>query len=227
MSSSNSNNIKKTFNPNNVEVHRGRLKLLSDFYVIDMKKDLETPLLVGRGFLATANAAIDCRKAKIMVGEGITRKEFLDCHLPGEWEIARDAEINPFEDVLELWRLKHISWDTPPSVHALAAMKLLPSSSSYIPISQSIYLYQTPIGHLLHRMDFLYAQVYNLGNKLESSLTTQLWSTLDEILPRLIADSLEETLHDMLSNPLSQKFHQLLNDSIKENLLGLNKKFKQ
>nr|GEV33386.1 putative reverse transcriptase domain-containing protein [Tanacetum cinerariifolium] len=37
-----------------VEVHIGRLKLLEDFYIIDMKKDPVTPLLVGRGFLATA-----------------------------------------------------------------------------------------------------------------------------------------------------------------------------
>ncbi|GJZ26811.1 MAK10-like protein [Tanacetum coccineum] len=44
-----------------VEVHIGKLKLLNDFYVIDKKKDPETPLLVGRGFLATANAVIDCR----------------------------------------------------------------------------------------------------------------------------------------------------------------------
>ncbi|GJV93430.1 ribonuclease H-like domain-containing protein [Tanacetum coccineum] len=56
-----------------VEVHMGKLKLLNDFYMIDMKKDPETPLLVGRGFLATANAVIDCRMAKIAVGEGITR----------------------------------------------------------------------------------------------------------------------------------------------------------
>ncbi|GJV16145.1 hypothetical protein Tco_1361468 [Tanacetum coccineum] len=70
-------------------------------------KDLETPLLVGKGFLATANAVIDCRKAKIAVGEGIdrcpnpyyARKEFMKCHLPREYEIARDAEINPFKDV--------------------------------------------------------------------------------------------------------------------------------
>ncbi|GJW42337.1 MAK10-like protein [Tanacetum coccineum] len=47
-----------------VEVHIGKLKLLNDFYVIDMKKDPKTPLLVGRGFLATANAVIDCRKSK-------------------------------------------------------------------------------------------------------------------------------------------------------------------
>ncbi|GJS92897.1 MAK10-like protein [Tanacetum coccineum] len=109
-----------------VEVHIGKLKLLNDFYVIDMKKDPETPLLVGRGFLASANAVIDCRKAKIGVGEGITResykprpssdgvdvqipyyarKDFLDFHLPGEWEIARDAEINPFADVLVFRRM--------------------------------------------------------------------------------------------------------------------------
>ncbi|GJZ67539.1 retrotransposon protein, putative, ty3-gypsy subclass [Tanacetum coccineum] len=128
-----------------VEVRIGKLKLLNDFYIIDIKKDPETPLLVGRGFLATANAVIDCGKAKIAIGEGITRsvfgvkgvdlgeeespywttlgkresyksrpssdgigarnpyyarKDFLDCHLPEEWEIARDAEINPFKDVL-------------------------------------------------------------------------------------------------------------------------------
>ncbi|GKE47829.1 MAK10-like protein [Tanacetum coccineum] len=58
------------------EVHIGKLKLLNDFYVIDMKKDPETPLLVGRGFLATANAIIDCRMAKIAVGERITRSVF-------------------------------------------------------------------------------------------------------------------------------------------------------
>ncbi|GJX02773.1 MAK10-like protein [Tanacetum coccineum] len=59
-----------------IEVHIGKLKLLNNFYVIDMKKDPETPLLVGRGFLAIANAVIDCRKAKIAVGEGITRSVF-------------------------------------------------------------------------------------------------------------------------------------------------------
>ncbi|GJR01910.1 DNA-directed DNA polymerase [Tanacetum coccineum] len=59
-----------------VEVHIGRLKLLNNFYVIDMKRDPETPLLVGRGFLEIANAVIDCRKAKIVVAEGITRSVF-------------------------------------------------------------------------------------------------------------------------------------------------------
>ncbi|GJW24396.1 retrovirus-related pol polyprotein from transposon TNT 1-94 [Tanacetum coccineum] len=41
-----------------LEVHIGRLKLLNKFYVIYMKKDPETPLLVGRGFIATVNAVI-------------------------------------------------------------------------------------------------------------------------------------------------------------------------
>ncbi|GJU73810.1 hypothetical protein Tco_1265215, partial [Tanacetum coccineum] len=110
-----------------------------------MKKDPETPLLAGRGFLATANEVIDCRMAKIVVREGIirsvfgvkgaelgeeeapywttlgkkesykprprsngvgartpyyARKDFLDCHLLGEWDIARDDELNPFKDTL-------------------------------------------------------------------------------------------------------------------------------
>ncbi|GKA90442.1 RNA-directed DNA polymerase, eukaryota, reverse transcriptase zinc-binding domain protein [Tanacetum coccineum] len=53
----------------NVDVHIGRLKLLDDFYVIDMDKDPATPLLVGKGFLAIANAVIDYKKAKIALGE--------------------------------------------------------------------------------------------------------------------------------------------------------------
>nr|GEX28029.1 MAK10-like protein [Tanacetum cinerariifolium] len=114
------------------------------------KKDPETSLLVGRGFLATANAVIDCRKAKRVVGEGITRsvfgvkeinlgeeeapywttlgkkesykprpssngvgaqtpycarKKFMNCHFPGEWEIARNVKINPFKDVLVFRRM--------------------------------------------------------------------------------------------------------------------------
>ncbi|GJT74822.1 hypothetical protein Tco_1041547 [Tanacetum coccineum] len=39
-------------------------------------KDPATPLLIGRGFLATANAVIDYKKAKIAVGEGVTRSIF-------------------------------------------------------------------------------------------------------------------------------------------------------
>nr|GEY29755.1 MAK10-like protein [Tanacetum cinerariifolium] len=59
-----------------VEVYIKRHKFLNDFYIINMKKDLETPLLVGRGFIATAIAVIDCRKAKIAIGEEINRSVF-------------------------------------------------------------------------------------------------------------------------------------------------------
>ncbi|GJU47263.1 reverse transcriptase [Tanacetum coccineum] len=103
----------------NVEVHIGKLKLLEDFYVIDMEKDPATPLLVGRGFLATASAVIDCdeevpytlgkresytpRPIKDGIGAQppyYAKKDFMDYHFPGEWEIARDVELNPFKDVL-------------------------------------------------------------------------------------------------------------------------------
>ncbi|GJT91960.1 hypothetical protein Tco_1080805 [Tanacetum coccineum] len=33
------------------------------------------------------------------------RKDFLDCYLLGEWEIARDAELNPFKDTLVFRRM--------------------------------------------------------------------------------------------------------------------------
>nr|GEY89277.1 hypothetical protein [Tanacetum cinerariifolium] len=109
-----------------VEVHIGKLKLLNDFYVINMKKDPETPLIVGTRFLAITNAVIDYRMAKIAVGEGITResykprpssdgvgartpyyarKDFLDCHFPREWEIAKDVELNRFKDTLVFRRM--------------------------------------------------------------------------------------------------------------------------
>ncbi|GJT03005.1 hypothetical protein Tco_0824174 [Tanacetum coccineum] len=62
---------------------------------------------------------IDCRNTKIAVGEGVTRsifrvkeidlgeeeKDFTDYHLPDEWEIARDADLNPFKDVLVFRRM--------------------------------------------------------------------------------------------------------------------------
>ncbi|GJT66114.1 hypothetical protein Tco_1017594 [Tanacetum coccineum] len=41
-----------------------------------MEREPTCPLLVGREFLATANAVIDCKKAKIMVGERLTRLIF-------------------------------------------------------------------------------------------------------------------------------------------------------
>ncbi|GKE75493.1 hypothetical protein Tco_1537534, partial [Tanacetum coccineum] len=33
-------------------------------------------------------------------------KDILDCHLPGEWEISRDVELNPFKDTLVFRRME-------------------------------------------------------------------------------------------------------------------------
>ncbi|GJX14980.1 hypothetical protein Tco_0206738 [Tanacetum coccineum] len=41
------------------------------------------------------------------------RKDFLDCHLPEEWEITIDAEINPFKDVLVFRRMVEFSGAIP------------------------------------------------------------------------------------------------------------------
>ncbi|GKE44702.1 MAK10-like protein [Tanacetum coccineum] len=165
-----------------VEVHIGKLKLLNDFYVIDMKKDLETPLLVGKGFLATANVVIDCRMAKIAVGEGITRsvfgvkgvklgeeeapywttlgkresykprplsdgigartpyfarKDFLDCQLLGEWEIAKDVELNPFKDTLVFRRMDKLPKNRDGAWHAKIRL-IDPDEEEFTKILQSI-----------------------------------------------------------------------------------------
>ncbi|GJW69106.1 MAK10-like protein [Tanacetum coccineum] len=81
----------------NVEVYVGELKLLEDFYVIDMEKDPTCPLLVGRGFLATASAIIDCKKSKIAVGEGITRSIFRvkEIGLAQRFNRIRSSKVQP------------------------------------------------------------------------------------------------------------------------------------
>ncbi|GKA20510.1 MAK10-like protein [Tanacetum coccineum] len=168
-----------------VEVHIGRLKLLTDFYVIDIKKDLETPFLVGRRFLAIANAVIDCRNAKIAVGEWITRSVFgvkgielgqeeapywttlrkKESYKPRPSSDARDAEINPFKDVLvfrrivefleaipinlkrNMWESKNliknpINWDKPPknidgAWHAMIRL-IVPDGEEFTKTLQSV-----------------------------------------------------------------------------------------
>ncbi|GJU23528.1 hypothetical protein Tco_1156870 [Tanacetum coccineum] len=81
-----------------------------------MEEDPATPLLVAIEFLATANAVIDCKKAKITENESLihhdlvrmelvpepltnAKKDFIDGHLPGEWKMDGDVELNPFKDV--------------------------------------------------------------------------------------------------------------------------------
>ncbi|GJW32368.1 MAK10-like protein [Tanacetum coccineum] len=94
----------------NVEVNVGKLKLFEDFHIVDMEREPTCPLLVGRGFLVTSNAIIDCKREsyKPRTSEDdigvrppyFSKRDFRDNHLPEEWEIARDAEVNPFKDIL-------------------------------------------------------------------------------------------------------------------------------
>ncbi|GJX30236.1 MAK10-like protein [Tanacetum coccineum] len=123
-----------------VEVHIGKLKLLNDFYVIDMKKDPETPLLVGRGFLATANTVIDCKMAKIALGEGITRSVF-GVKGVGLGAIPINLKSNMWEseDLIK----NPINWDKPPkdgdgALHA--KIKLInPDGEEFNKTQQSIH----------------------------------------------------------------------------------------
>ncbi|GJW72943.1 MAK10-like protein [Tanacetum coccineum] len=105
-----------------VEVHIGKLKLLNDFYVLDMKKDPETPFLIGRGFLATANAVIDCRMAKIAIGEGITRLIF---SVKG---IDLGEEETPYWTTLR----KKESYKSRPSMDEIGAKPLYYASKDFL-----------------------------------------------------------------------------------------------
>ncbi|GKB67460.1 MAK10-like protein [Tanacetum coccineum] len=104
-----------------IEVHIGKLKLLYDFYVIDMKKDPETPLSVfgvkgvdlgeeEEPYWITLGKreSYKPRPRSNRVGARTpyyARKDFLDYHLPKECEIARDVELNPFKDILVFRRM--------------------------------------------------------------------------------------------------------------------------
>ncbi|GKC29335.1 hypothetical protein Tco_1036629 [Tanacetum coccineum] len=75
-----------------------------------MEREPTCPLLVGGGFLATANVVIDCKRESYIprtseddIGARppyFAKRDFRDNHLPEEEEIARDAEVNPFKDIL-------------------------------------------------------------------------------------------------------------------------------
>ncbi|GJZ03224.1 hypothetical protein Tco_0521185 [Tanacetum coccineum] len=79
-----------------------------------MDKDPATPLLIGRGFLATSNAVIDCKKAKIVVGEGVTRSIFR------VKEISLDDEEIPYWTTLG----KEESYKPRPSTDGVGALPL-------------------------------------------------------------------------------------------------------
>ncbi|GKE33549.1 hypothetical protein Tco_1452871 [Tanacetum coccineum] len=79
-----------------------------------MEKDPATPLLIGRGFLATASAVMDCRKAKIAVREGVTRLIF------GVKEINLGDKKIPYWTTLgSMWESEELikkktDWNRPP-----------------------------------------------------------------------------------------------------------------
>ncbi|GKC80740.1 MAK10-like protein, partial [Tanacetum coccineum] len=91
----------------NIEVYIGKLKLLDDFYIIDMENDPTCPLLKGRGFLATTSVVIDCNKAKIEIGEGVTRTIF------GVKEINLGYVDTPYWTTLSKWK----SYESRPSTN--------------------------------------------------------------------------------------------------------------
>ncbi|GJV53946.1 hypothetical protein Tco_1449687 [Tanacetum coccineum] len=64
--------------------------------------------------------------------------------------------------------------------------------------------------HLSYRMEFLSAHVYNLGQRIETSLPTQLSATISKVFPSLLADTLKEKLPGLLSD--SMKFVDLLKE---------------
>ncbi|GJX75238.1 hypothetical protein Tco_0313833 [Tanacetum coccineum] len=115
-----------------VEVHIGRLKLLKDFYIcrkakIAVREGItrsvfgvkETDLGEEEtSYWTTLGKRESYKQRPSSDGVGAqtpyyARKEFMDCHLPGEWEIARDAEINPFKDVLVFRRMVEFLWALP------------------------------------------------------------------------------------------------------------------
>ncbi|GKE23039.1 MAK10-like protein, partial [Tanacetum coccineum] len=104
-----------------IEVHIGKLKLLNDFYVIDMKMaKIAVEEGITRSVFRVKGVDLGEEEAPYWttlgkresykprpLSDGIVartpyyaKKNFLDCHLPREWEIARDVERNPFKDTL-------------------------------------------------------------------------------------------------------------------------------
>nr|GEV29406.1 hypothetical protein [Tanacetum cinerariifolium] len=95
----------------NVEVHVGKLKLFEDFYVVYMEREPTCPvkeLDFGDDNEPYWTTIEKCESYKPRTSEDAigaqpsyyVKKDFWNNHLPEEWEIARDAEVNPFKDVL-------------------------------------------------------------------------------------------------------------------------------
>jgi hypothetical protein len=61
----------------NVPVRVGQFVIPTDFIVMDIREDSNTPIILGRPFLATADALIDVKKGKLTFEVGEEKVEFI------------------------------------------------------------------------------------------------------------------------------------------------------
>ncbi|XP_058733046.1 uncharacterized protein LOC131604632 [Vicia villosa] len=61
----------------NVPVRIGQFYIPMDFIIMDIKEDVNTPIILGRPFLATAGAIIDIKKGKLTFKVGEEKVEFI------------------------------------------------------------------------------------------------------------------------------------------------------
>ncbi|GKD41572.1 hypothetical protein Tco_1261779 [Tanacetum coccineum] len=66
------------------------------------------------------------------------RKDFLDRHLPGEWAIARDAELNPFKDTLVFRRMVEFLGAIPINLKSNMIRLIDPDGEEFTKTLQSI-----------------------------------------------------------------------------------------
>nr|GEV97820.1 MAK10-like protein [Tanacetum cinerariifolium] len=108
------------------------------------REDPKTPLLVGRGFLATANAVIDCRIAKIVVGEGITRSIFREKGVDlGEEEAPYWTTLGKRESYKLRLRSDGVGPRTPYYARKDSKTAIYPENEKLLEMSNSILL-RTP-----------------------------------------------------------------------------------
>lgn len=61
----------------NVPVCIGQLYILTDFIIMHIKEDVNTPIILGQPFLATVGAIIDVKKGKLTFEVGEEKVEFI------------------------------------------------------------------------------------------------------------------------------------------------------
>ncbi|GKD39558.1 hypothetical protein Tco_1259765 [Tanacetum coccineum] len=115
-----------------------------------------------------------------------------------------------------LWRKKNIPCVKPANVQALGDMQRF----KQIQITRAPR--SKPLGHLPQRMDFFVAHVHNLGK----SLLDLYVNKMDLVVPRMVVDALYERPSKLQSNTLKNQLPQILTDSVRETLLGFNRRIR-